>query len=58
MGSECRLCLPLLDFVETGEERDRDEDDDSLFAVANFELLGRENDNVSALRSPEEERKL
>lgn len=31
--------VPLLDFVEAGEERDGDEDDDCFFAVAHFELL-------------------
>ena len=31
---------PLLDLVEAGEERDRDEDDDCFFAVADFELFG------------------
>lgn len=30
--------VPLLDFVEAGEERDGDEDDDGLLAVADFEL--------------------
>lgn len=30
--------VPLLDFVEAGEERDGDEDHDCLFAVADFEL--------------------
>lgn len=34
--------LPLLDFVEAGEEGDGDEDDDCFFAVADFELLGLE----------------
>lgn len=29
---------PLLDFVETGEEGDGDEDDDGFFAVTDFEL--------------------
>jgi hypothetical protein len=28
----------LLDFVEAGEEGDRDEDYDGFFAVANFDL--------------------
>ena len=28
----------LLDFVETGEEGDRNEDYDGFFAVANFDL--------------------
>ncbi len=32
--------VPLLDFVETGEEGDGDEDDDCFFAVADFELGG------------------
>ena len=32
--------VPLLDLVEAGEERDGDEDDDSLFAVADLELFG------------------
>lgn len=30
--------VPLLDFVEAGEEGNWDEDDDRLFAVADFEL--------------------
>ncbi len=30
--------VPLLDFVEAGEEGDGDEDDDCFFAVADFEL--------------------
>ena len=30
--------VPLLDFVEAGEERDRDEDDDCFLAIADFEL--------------------
>ena len=30
--------VPLLNLVETLKERDRDEDDDSLFALANLEL--------------------
>lgn len=30
--------LPLLDFVEAGEEGNGDEDDDCFFAVADFEL--------------------
>ena len=30
--------VPLLDFVEVREERDRDEDDDCFFAVANVKL--------------------
>lgn len=34
--------LPLLDFVEAGEEGDGDEDHDCFFAVADFELEGRE----------------
>ena len=33
-----RDVVPLLDLVEAGEERDGDEDDDCLFAVADFEL--------------------
>jgi len=33
--------VPLLDFVEAGEEGDGDEDDDCFFAVADFELGGR-----------------
>ena len=32
------MCIPLLDLVEAGEERDGDEDDDGLFAVADLEL--------------------
>ena len=32
--------LPLLDFVEAGEEGDGDEDDDCFLAVADFELWG------------------
>lgn len=32
--------VPLLNFVEAGEERDGDEDDDCFFAVADLELLG------------------
>lgn len=35
MGGE----VPLLNFVEAGEERDRDEDDDCFFAVADLELF-------------------
>lgn len=31
--------VPLLNFVEAGEERDRDEDDDCFFAVADLELF-------------------
>jgi len=31
----------LLDFVEAGEEGDGDEDDDGFFAVADFDLAGR-----------------
>lgn len=30
--------VPLLDFVEAGEEGDRDEDDNCFLAVADFEL--------------------
>ncbi len=30
--------VPLLDFVEAGEEGDGDEDHDCFFAVADFEL--------------------
>ena len=30
--------VPLLDFVEAGEEGDGDEDYDCFFAVADFEL--------------------
>ena len=30
--------IPLLDFVEAGEKRDGDKDDDCFFAVADFEL--------------------
>lgn len=30
--------VPLLDFVEAGEEWDGDEDDDCFLAVADFEL--------------------
>lgn len=30
--------VPLLHFVEAGEEGDRDEDDDCFLAVADFEL--------------------
>ena len=43
--------VPLLDFVEAGEERDGDEDDDSFFAVADFELWvgAREASLVDAL---------
>ena len=33
-----RQLLPLLDFVEVGEERDGDEDDDCFLAVANVKL--------------------
>ena len=33
----CR-CLPLLDLVEALEERDGDEDDNSLAAVTNLDL--------------------
>ena len=32
--------VPLLDFVEAGEEGDGDEDHDCFFAVADFELGG------------------
>lgn len=32
--------VPLLDFVEAGEEGDGDEDDDCFLAVADFELWG------------------
>lgn len=32
--------VPLLNFVEAGEERDGDEDDDCFFAVADLELFG------------------
>jgi hypothetical protein len=32
------VSVPLLDLVEALEERDRDEDDDSLLAVANLNL--------------------
>lgn len=42
----CGDRLPLLDFVEAGEERDGDEDDDCFFAVANFELLDLERDDL------------
>lgn len=31
--------LPLLDLVEALEERDRDEDNDGLLAVADLDLL-------------------
>ena len=31
--------VPLLNFVEAGEERDGDEDDDCFFAVADLELF-------------------
>lgn len=31
--------VPLLDLVEALEERDRDEDDDCLLAVADLDLL-------------------
>ncbi len=30
--------VPLLHFVEAGQERDRHEDNDSFFAVADLEL--------------------
>jgi len=30
--------VPLLDFVEVGEERDRDKDNDGLLAVADLDL--------------------
>jgi len=33
-----RRRVPLLDFVETGEEGHGDEDDDCFLAVADFEL--------------------
>lgn len=33
-----RACLPLLHSVETLEGRDGDKDDNSLLAVANFNL--------------------
>ena len=33
-----RRDVPLLDFVEAGEEGYGDEDDDCFFAVADFEL--------------------
>ncbi len=39
--------VPLLDFVETGEEGDRDEDDDGFLAVADFELCGLKRGFVS-----------
>lgn len=32
------MFVPLLDLVEALEERDRDEDDDSLLAVADLNL--------------------
>ncbi len=32
------LEIPLLDFMEAGEERDGDEDDDCFLAVADFKL--------------------
>lgn len=35
--------VPLLDFVEAGQERDGDEDDDCFFPVADFELWGEES---------------
>lgn len=39
----------MLNFVEAGEERDGDEDDDCFFAVAHFELLDLGREFVSRL---------
>lgn len=36
------MCIPLLNLMETNEERDGNEDDDGLLAVTNFELLTRD----------------
>ena len=37
-GGDGRGEVPLLDFVEAGEEGDGDKDHNCLFAVADFEL--------------------
>lgn len=39
MGQNEGAMIPLLDFVETGEERHRDEDDDCFLAVADVDLV-------------------
>ncbi len=46
-GGLVRGDVPLLDFVETGEEGHRDEDDDGFLAVADFELCGLKRGFVS-----------
>lgn len=47
VGERKRERVPLLNFVEAGEERDGDEDDDCFFAVADLELLGFRKELVS-----------
>jgi hypothetical protein len=37
---DCCGVIPLLDLVPVGQQRDRDEDDDGLAAVADVDLVG------------------
>jgi hypothetical protein len=44
--------VPLLNFMEAGEEGNRDEDDDCFLAVADFELCGGESADLVSLIYP------
>lgn len=46
-----RNCLPLLDTVEALQGRDGDKDDNSLLAVANFDLFKTQNQHASSRTS-------
>lgn len=53
MGLGGGVEVPLLDFVEAGEEGDGDEDDDCFFAVADFELwVWREREGLLVYALP------